>query len=58
MSLTTLTQDELDAISYKAATAAAASAKAEVNARFDDLEKKAAIVIGVGAVVWFLSKRR
>ena len=58
MSLTTLTQDELDAISYTAATAAAASAKAEVNARFDDLEKKAAIVIGVGAVVWFLSKRR
>ena len=54
---TALTQAEIDAISYKAATAAAAAAQAAVNARFDDLEKKAAIVIGVGVVAWLMFRR-
>ena len=51
---TALTQAELDAISYKAAQAA----QAAVNARFDDLEKKAAIVAVAGVALWWFTRRR
>jgi hypothetical protein len=57
MNGTALTQAEIDAISYKAATAAAAAAQAAVNERFDKLEKDAVMLVATVAVIWLYRMR-